>query len=58
MTRWEEDDGSVHEDCWLCDGTGEAEHDCMEDVCVCLHPAPGRCDECGGRGTLILADAQ
>lgn len=56
MERWEEDDGSVWEDCWLCGGSGDGEHDCMEDTCACLHPEPSHCDECAGRGVLKLTD--
>lgn len=39
------------DDCATCDGTGEVDHDCGEDVCCCLHPEPGVCADCDGSGT-------
>lgn len=39
-------------ECWACDGTGEREHDCMDDTCCCLDPEPGICWECHGSGAL------
>jgi len=38
--------------CWACGGSGETEHDCMDDTCACLNPKPGMCPECHGEGTL------
>ena len=40
------------EECEECGGTGEAEHDCGDDVCCCEDPEPVPCEECEGYGTI------
>ena len=42
------------QECYKCGGNGEDDTMCecqmIEDNCVCLHPAPVRCDICRGKG--------
>lgn len=49
ITNEDEPDGDWIE-CYDCDGSGEGEHDCGEDTCVCLHPEPDACRTCLGEG--------
>ena len=38
-------------ECWNCDESGFAEHDCGDDSCCCLNQEPNvRCGTCGGSG--------